>query len=178
MPDGRTFETRGILDADPACGFRCGEPALDEYFARFALPNDRRGVGKTFVLAAPDGEQPCVRGFYALSMAQVDRELAARLLPAKRHDLPRYPLPVALIGRLAVHVDLRRQGYGELLLVDAMRRVLAAAEHTGCVGIIVDAKSASAEKFYERYSFKALDVSVPYPDRRLFVPLATVRQAV
>ena len=102
--------------------------------------------------AAPQGDAalPTVLGFYTLSMASVPSADVAKAVGAK---LPRYPMPVALIGRLAV--DRRAQGrrFGEALLVDALRRVVDAASLVACIGIVVDAKNESAARFYERYDF-------------------------
>jgi hypothetical protein len=69
------FITEPIGEDDPGSGFSCGEPALDSSFARHALPNDRRGLGRTFVLRRPaDGleELPAVLGFYTISMADLE----------------------------------------------------------------------------------------------------------
>ncbi|MFT7625027.1 MAG: GNAT superfamily N-acetyltransferase, partial [Myxococcota bacterium] len=92
-----------------------------------------------------------------------------RALEAK---LPRYPLPVALVGRLAVHQDAQGQGVGQRLLGDALRRVHAAAALAGCVGVIVDAKDEAAERFYERYGFTVI-VSSDWP-HRLFLPTGSI----
>jgi predicted GNAT family N-acyltransferase len=89
--------------------------------------------------------------------------------------LPRYPMPVALIGRLAI--DRRAQGrrLGEKLLMDALRRVIDAAAIVGCTGIIVDAKDLDAERFYEKYDFVTVSADV-WP-HRMFLPIATARAA-
>ena len=161
--------TSPIAAEDVDAGFRCGVHALDDYFARHALPNDRAGVSRCFVLRGHDGE-PRVLGFYTLSMAAVQADAVRNVLKAR---LPRYPLPVALIGRLAVHEEARGRGHGEALLVDALRRILAAGESVGCVGVIVDAKDEAAERFYARYGFITVETD-GWP-RRMFMPMSTVR---
>jgi GNAT superfamily N-acetyltransferase len=107
-----------------------------------------------------------------LSMASVSAGSIAQLM---RKKMPRYPLPVALIGRLAV--DDRAQGrrLGEVILLDALRRVLAAADVVGCLGAIVDAKDEGAERFYAKYDFETLSADT-WP-HRMFVPSATIREA-
>jgi predicted N-acetyltransferase YhbS len=82
---------------------------------------------------------------------------------------------VALIGRLAV--DERAQGrrLGEVILLDALRRVLDAADVVGCVGAIVDAKDEGAERFYAKYDFETISAE-KWP-HRMFVPSATIRAA-
>jgi GNAT superfamily N-acetyltransferase len=171
------FATRAILDDDPKSSFTCGQPKLDDFFLRHALENDRRGIGKTFVLGAPDDSLPRVRGFYTLSMAAMDHAAFAKLLPRRvRKGLPTYPMPVALIGRLAVHTGAQGQGLGETLLIDAFQRIVVAAEQIACVGVVVDAKTPKAESFYARYSFTTLDTLADFP-RRMFVPMDTVHAA-
>ena len=111
-------------------------------------------------------------GYYTLSMALVEAAAIAAVLQAK---LPRYPMPVALIGRLAI--DTRAQGrrLGEALLLDALRRIVDAAGLVGCTGIIVDAKDHGAERFYANYDF--VTVCADAWPHRMFLPIATARSA-
>jgi GNAT superfamily N-acetyltransferase len=163
--------TQPVSEVDLALGFSCGVAALDQFFARHALENDRRGLGRTFVLHQTTDGKPGILGFYTLSMATVE----GRLLPRRlRGGLPKYPLPVALVGRLAVHQAHQRRGVGEFLLTDAFKRILTATETIGCFGVVTDAKDEAAETFYVRYDFAAVEKGKSYP-RRLFVPLETVR---
>ena len=102
------YITTSIEATDAKSGFSCGKHALDDYFARHALPNDAAGIGRAYVLRRgprDPGELPTVLGFYTLSMALADSAHVAKLLGKK---LPKYPMPVALIGRLAI--DRRAQG--------------------------------------------------------------------
>jgi GNAT superfamily N-acetyltransferase len=168
--------THQIEPDDVAAGFRCGIHALDDYFARHALANDRASISRAFVLRRSEDDRsalPRVLGFYTLSMAQVE---PAQVTPAVAgRKLPRYPLPVALIGRLAVDQRAQGQGLGEKLLLDALKRVAEVAECIACFGIIVDAKNDAAERFYVRYDFVPIEAE-KWP-RRLFLPIATLRAA-
>ena len=157
---------------DVSAGFCSGVHALDDYFARHALPNDRAGVSRCFVLRPEVVELPVVCGFYTLSMASVQADAIRASLKGR---LPKYPLPVALIGRLAVDERARGRRFGEDLLVDALARVVAAGESVGCVGVIVDAKDVGAERFYARYDFATVEAEA-WP-HRMFVPMATARAA-
>jgi ribosomal protein S18 acetylase RimI-like enzyme len=142
-----------------------------------ALPNDRRGLGRTFVLRRPADRLeslPAVLGFYTISMADLE---AARVPEALRAGLPRYPVPVALIGRLAV--DERTQGLrvGERLLADALARVVLASQQIACIGVIVDAKNERAVGFYLKYGFVLLEPESAFP-RRMFLPMVTILESV
>jgi len=165
-----------VQTGDAASGFRCGELALDEFFQRHATANDDRGIGRTYVLKRPAGAPgtlPEVLGFYTLSMTAISAELAAK---STLERLPKYPIPAALIGRLASDERTRGSGLrvGETLLFDAFARVLAAAENVGCFGVVVDAKNEASESFFQKYDFITVDES-RWP-RKMFVPLATVRR--
>lgn len=169
------YATTPVDPDDARSGFLSGVRVLDDYFARHAIGNEASGIGRTYVLRratddAPD--LPRVLGFYTLSMALIESTQAAAVLPMK---LPRYPLPVALVGRLAVDERARGRHLGERLLLDALRRILDVADHIGCVGVVVDAKDERAHAFYERYDFSTVQ-DYDWP-RRMFMPLATARAA-
>lgn len=135
-------------DADTA-GFACGEKALDDYLQRYATQDIKRGVARVFV-ATPMGQPMRVVGFYTLSAASV----AAEMLPEVfRKKLPRYPVPAALLGRLAVSQQAQGKGLGSILLVDACKRVAAASETLAVAAILVDAKSPQVAAFYQHFGF-------------------------
>ena len=138
------------LDADArTADFKCGELALDEYLQRYATQDIKRGVARVFV-ASPLDQPQVVAGFYTLSAASV----AADTLPEKwRKKLPRYPVPVALLGRLAVSQQFHGQGLGSILLVDTCKRVAAASETLAVAAIVVDAKSSQEAAFYQHFGF-------------------------
>jgi GNAT superfamily N-acetyltransferase len=148
--------------------FACGEPALDAYIRRQAAQEVRRRIAQLFVavtIAAPE----IILGYHSLSAASFDKaELPSSL--AKR--LPHYPVPAAVLGRLAIALSHQRQGLGEMLLLDAVRRVLRASQALAVHAVVVDAKSERAVAFYARYGFRPF-ASMP---RRLFFPLATFEQ--
>ncbi len=169
MPAG--IETVPVTEADASSGFRSGVAPLDQYFSKHALENDRRGIGKTFVLraGAQATESPRVLGYYTLSMADVE----APSLPKKAgRGLPAYPIPVALIGRLATDERARGAGHGARLLRDALTRIVLVSQQIACFGVVVDAKDASAVTFYEKYGFVGIGAAA-FP-RRMFIPMKTV----
>lgn len=130
--------------------FRCGEPSLDEFLARYALQNQKAGLTTTHVLI--DEAMPrAILGYMSLSAAQVALE---DLQEADRARLPRYPVPALRLTRLAVAQDRQGRGYGELLLGEAVNRCCAMREHAGVRVLVVDALHECAAAFYERYGFR------------------------
>ena len=107
-------------------------------------------------------------------MATVASEQATSALKQK---MPRYPLLVALIGRLAVDERARGGGrrLGEHLLLDALQRVVAAADLLGCICVIVDAKYADGEGFYTKYDFVVVTDEWP---KRMFLAIDTACDAL
>ena len=87
-------------------------------------------------------------------------------------QLPHYLVPAAVLGRLAIDSTCQGRGPGELLLLDAIRRVVRANATIAVYAIVVDAKNERVRAFYERYGFRAFS-SVP---RRLFLPLQTFQK--
>jgi ribosomal protein S18 acetylase RimI-like enzyme len=148
--------------------FQCGAPALDAWFRTRAGQDQRRNVARVFVALDDRG----IVGFYSLSMFTLTVD---DLPPDLARKLPRYDaLPAALIGRLARHARARGQGLGELLLADAIARVLVAAESVAAVAIVVDAKDDAAIAFYRTFGF----VQFPATPNRLFLLADTAAAAL
>jgi GNAT superfamily N-acetyltransferase len=144
-----TYCIRALDASAPTADFDCGEKALDEYLQRYASQDVKRGVARVFV-ASPAAQPQVLAGFYTLSAGSI----AAATLPEKwRKKLPRYPVPVALLGRLAVSQPFHGQGLGAILLADACQRVVTASATLAVAAIVVDAKSPQAAAFYRHFGF-------------------------
>ncbi len=143
--------------------FACGSDALDNYIRKQASQDIRRRVARVFV-ALPEGEET-LAGFYTLSAGSIER---SSLPPDKAKRLPRYPVPVARIGRLAVDRAWAGQGLGTALLADAFKRIIRASDALAVYAVIVDAKDEQAQHFYERFGFQLL----PDTGRCLIYPLS------
>lgn len=135
-----------------AAHFQCGYAALDEYIRRYAAQDVKRGLARVFV-ATPEATPQQLAGYFTLSAASVN---AAELPEALRRKLPRYPVPVALLGRLAVASAFHGQGLGSILLADALLKVAHASRVLAMAGMIVDAKDEDAASFYRHFGFAAL----------------------
>ena len=148
--------------------FECGVEALDDWFRMRASQDQRRRVAQVFVAVDDRG----IVGFYSLSMFT----LALDSIPAElARKLPRYDaIPAALIGRLARDKRTAGAGIGDLLLADAITRVLGAAESVAAYAIVVDAKDDRGRAFYEAHGF----ISLPSRPNRLFLPTETAASAL
>ena len=145
------------LDREHSRGaFSCGKPPLDEFIRRLVSQYQKRNLGRTYVAVRP-GERT-VYGYYTLASGSVSFE---HIPEAAARKLPRHPVPVVLLARLAVDQAVRGLGLGEALLIDALRRCLRLAEELGIHAVEVDAIDPQARGFYEKYGF------VPLLDREL-----------
>jgi predicted N-acetyltransferase YhbS len=132
-------------------GFSCGNELLDRWLARYAGQNQRRDAARTFVAATTDRR---VYGYYTLLAGQLDHHEAT---PEASRGLSRhFPIPVAILARLAVDVGRQGQGVGAELLNDGLVRVIRASEEVAVRAVVVHAVDASASAFYERFGFQAL----------------------
>ena len=129
-------------------GFDCGEAVLDDWLKRRALTNQLSGASRTFVVADDGGR---VVGYYAMAAGAVSHQMATS--PVRR-NMPD-PVPVMVLGRLAV--DHRAQGakLGAAMLLDAVNRVVAISQNAGVRALLVHALHDRAKLFYEHYGFQA-----------------------
>jgi GNAT superfamily N-acetyltransferase len=125
--------------------FDSGVAVLDDWLRRHALANEQAGGSRTYVVCA--GKR--VIGYYALATGAVARVTATGRV---RRNMPD-PVPVMVLGRLAVDRAHQTRGLGEGLLRDAILRTLQAAEIGGIRAILVHAISEEAKRFYERHGF-------------------------
>lgn len=141
-------------------GFSCGEAVLDEWLKRRALANNVAGASRTYVVAEPN---LLVCGYYAIAAGSVARERASR---GVRRNMPD-PIPVLVLGRLAV--DERHQGrrLGAALLKDAVQRAQGVALQVGVRALLVHALHDKARAFYLQYGFQ----DTPLDPMTLLLPL-------
>ncbi len=125
--------------------FQSGEETLDRWLKQRALKNQISGASRTFV--ACDGNR--VVAYYALASGAVAVEAASGRF---KRDMPD-PIPVVVLGRLAVDQASHSKGLGRALVQDAGRRVLQAANAIGIRGMLVLALSDEAKAFHERVGF-------------------------
>lgn len=147
--------------------FESGNEALDRWLVRYAAQSERRDAARTFVLT----DAGVVIGYYALLAGELDHGEATE---QTRQGMSRhYPIPVAILARLAVDRRHQHRGLGATLLRDALRRVAVASEQLAVRAVVVHAIDEQAARFYEHFGFRALSAT----PRTLMVTLAELRAA-
>jgi predicted GNAT family N-acyltransferase len=127
--------------------FDCGVDELNSYLQRYSSQHERKGIGRTYV--AVKRSEMRVLGYYTIWSSAV----AFDTVP---ENLPRHPVPVALVGRLAVDNTVRGEKLGETLLIHALRSAQRAARIVGIYAVVVEALDYSAKSFYLKYGFQQL----------------------
>ena len=142
-----------LADRHDISQFRSDVPGLDAWLQGKARLNEAKGGARTYV--ARDGTR--VVGFYSLAASAVER----RRVPSRVGRSMPEPVPVFLLGQLAVDTDFQGRGLGSDLLVDAAKRALSAAEFIGARAIIVHALDERAKSFYGRFGFRPFSEREP-----------------
>ncbi len=148
--------------------FSCGRESLDAFLRTLVNQYEKRRLGRTYVVVRPGEER--VLGYYTLASGSVSFEKLPKKAAKK---LPRHPVPVVLLARLAIDQSAQGQGLGGFLLADALRRCLVLAAQLGVHAVEVDALDEQAKAFYEKYGFVALQDNPLH----LYLPIATLADA-
>jgi len=145
--------------------FDCGEPSLNTYLHRYARQNIKNRINRVFI-ASPVNSEKTIMGYYTLSAGSIG---ADNLPLEQKRRLPNYPIPVALLGRLAVDKQYQGQRLGSILLADAVQRVEQASEVLAVYAIVVEALNPSVARFYQGFGF------VPFSGQplKLFLPMGS-----
>jgi GNAT superfamily N-acetyltransferase len=141
-------------------GFDSGEPVLDDWLRRRALQNEASGSSRTYVVCADKR----VVGYYTLANGAITHAAAPGRVKRNMPD----PVPVMILGRLAVDKDFQRRGIGAGLLRDAVLRTIQAADIAGIRAILIHAISENAKRFYESHGF----VSSPVDPMTVLITVA------
>ena len=133
--------------ADGVESFDCGHVVLNEFLQRFALVNQRSNSSQTY--ASCNAGQ--VAGFYSLAVGSVEPSHSA---PRVIKGIPRHPVPVMILARLAIDQRYQRQGLGKALLKNALLRTVQAADIAGIRALLVHAKDEEARNWYRQWEFE------------------------
>lgn len=156
---------RSLTSDHDVSAFGCGVPSLDDWLKRRALPNQVSGASRTYVVC--DGKR--VVAYYCLAAGSVCRKGA---LGKPRRNAPE-PIPVAVLGRLAVDQSCHGRGFGTALLRDAVLRTLGAADSVSIRALLVHALDQAAADFYRKRGF----LDSPIDPLVLMLPIETARAA-
>lgn len=147
-------------------GFNCGKLPLDNYIKTQVNQDIKRRIAACFVVI---NERDEIKGYYTLSNDAIPMEDAPddvkRKMPKGYRNLP-----VTLLGRLAVDEKSKGEGWGEKLLIDALKRSFDLSETIASHAIIVDPIDDQAANFYKKYGFFTLDSD------KMFLPMKTVQE--
>ena len=146
-------------------GFTCGQASLDTWLVERAWRNEQSGASRTFVTTLQGDVR--VVGYYSLAASSVCLVDAPGGI---RRNMPN-PIPVILLGRLAVDRRMQGRGLGRAMLQDAARRVLATADSVGIRAMLVHALDDQAAGFYQRFGF----VASPQDNLTLLLSIASIR---
>lgn len=149
--------------------FSCGKPPLDDFLHTLVSQYEKRKLGRTYVAVVPP--EKYVLGYYSLSSGSVAFE---RLPPSVTKKLPKHPVPVILLARLAVDKSCQGKGLGAALLANALERSLDLSKSLGVHAVAVEALDDEASSFYRKFGF------VPLIDNalRLCLPMATIESGM
>ena len=170
------MEIRALHEGDDRLQFRSGDVDLDRFFQKFAGQNQfKHYLGVTYVAV----ETGRIIGFATVAPGHVEID---GLPAAVRKKLPRYPLPVLRLARLAVDETVRGQGLGAQLLRFVLQLALRMARDVGCIGVAVDAKPDAVD-FYKKYGFTSVDLAEGQSDARpspipMFLATRAIRMAL
>jgi GNAT superfamily N-acetyltransferase len=152
--------------------FDCGVNELNAFLKQHANQNQSKNISTTYVavVAVSADDRKKIYGYYTLSAGHIQCDQLPENIKSK---LPKYPIPIARIGRLAVDNDHKGQGIGGFLLYDAFTNVLSIANKMGVYAVVVDAKNDDAKAFYKKYGFNEFQDSA----LTLFLPIDTIKSA-
>lgn len=142
---GKVTAPEPITEAHLIESFSCGVPVLDEWLKHHALKNEVSGASRTFVIC----QDKQVVGYYTLATGSIEHRDA----PGKiRRNMPD-PIPVMVLGRLAIDQQWQQAGLGRGLLKDALLRSLSVSKQAGIRALLVHALSQDAKRFYSGNGF-------------------------
>lgn len=157
---------RPLAESDDRSAFDCGRESLNNWFRRHAWANHVGDVSRVSVIA--DAETGRLVGYVALSAAQIERAYLPKAQQRNRPD----PVPVVLLGQLAVDKAYQGRGYAADLLHYALKTALRVAESVGGMGVITHPLDEDVRTFYARWGFQELPFD---PRHAMIVRMAELR---
>ncbi len=160
---------RPLLEDDDRSGFDCGRDSLNGWFQRHAWANHVGGTSRVNVITEPATGR--IAGYVSLSAAQIERAFLPKPQQRNRPD----PVPVTLLGQLAIDLAYQGQGHAASLLIFALRTALQAAESIGSAGVLTHPLDDGVRRFYARWGFADLPFD---PRRAMFIRMVDLRASL
>ncbi|MFQ6226821.1 N-acetyltransferase [Nocardia sp. NPDC002869] len=159
-----TWISTGITTGHDLSRFDCGKEVLNRWLQQSALNAEQRWTSRTYVWT--QGDDPVVLGYYAIAPTSVDKDVDGI---AAKFSTGLKTVPAFLLAKFALDREFHGQGIGEQMLVDAVTKIMGAAQASGGRLIVVDAIDEETVSFYEKYDF----MLVKNTPNRLIMKLAT-----
>ena len=157
---GKITAPRPLAQTDDRAAFDCGHAVLNHWFQRHAWGNERDNASRTYVMV--EAETDKIVGYVTLATGQIER---AFLQKSKQRNMPD-PVPVLILGQLAIDVGYQGQGIGSDLLQFALQLAVATSRSVGTVGVLTHPLYPEVRAFYERWGFSELQGD---PKRSMFL---------
>jgi GNAT superfamily N-acetyltransferase len=141
---------RALTAGDDRETFDCGRESLNQWFRRHAWGNQQNGASRTSVLC--DSQTGAIPGYVSLSKGQIKREY---LMKAAQRNQPD-PLPVILLGQLAIDQHHHGRGYARSLMWFALTTAVRLSKDVGCFGVLTHPIDDAVRQFYGRFGFQEL----------------------
>lgn len=164
---GRLNRPRPLEVNDDRNAFDCGRDSLNHWFRRHAWSNQESGSSRTNVIC--DSSTGAVAGYVTLSAGQIERAYLPKSEQRNRPD----PLPVILLGQLAVDVAYQGQGCARSLMVFALTTAVGFSSDIGCVGVLTHPLDDHVRGFYNAFDFHDLPFD---PGRGMLVRIKDLKR--
>lgn len=150
------------LEVDDDRGsFDCGRPSLNGWFQRNAWRNQTTGVSRTYVLPGSNSPQQ-VKGYVSLSAGEIKREFLPK---GQQRNMPD-PVPIILLGQLAVDESCQGQGIAKILLAAAFTYAVHVSRTIGSFALLTHPLDENARVFYQHWGFETLGAD---PQRAMYI---------
>lgn len=159
---------RRLRADDSLSDFDCGVDSLNSWIRKHANVNEQVGLSRTRLLVSSSGT---IIGYQSLSAGSIPREHFPKK-HARRY--PGFPIPIILLGRLAVDQPFKRQKYGVALMMDALEETCKAANHIGATALIVDTLDDAKDFYVKNFGFQETEAN----PHRLWLPMSIIRELV
>jgi GNAT superfamily N-acetyltransferase len=141
---------RPLAEEHDRSQFDCGRDSLNGWFRRHAWQNHAAGISRTSVIC--DSRTGLIAGYVTLSAAQIEREFLAKAHQRNKPD----PVPVTLLGQLAIDRAHQGRGHARSLLFFALTTALRASRDIGSFGVMTHPIDEEVRRFYARWGFEGL----------------------